>query len=99
MLSRDINSSLTPSPLERLPAELRLQILGLIFEEIKPDDWLSAHHHAGATPASVIFASKLLYFEGRDMALKVCTFNYVELPDICRLVAHDRNIYKGDQKI
>ncbi|KAL9039221.1 MAG: hypothetical protein Q9180_002658 [Flavoplaca navasiana] len=99
MLPRDISSSLRSSPLGKLPIELRLRIMEFIFEDVKPDDWLSAHYHAGATPASVIFASKLLYFEGRDMALKACTFNYVELPDICRLVAHDRDIYDGDPKI
>lgn len=95
----DVSSSLRSSPLGKLPTELRLRMLTFLFEDVKPDDWLSAHYHAGATPASVIFASKLLYFEGRAMALKACTFNYVELPDICRLVAHNRNIYSGDPKI
>ena len=97
MLSRGTDSSLTPSPLERLPAELRLQILELLFEDVKPDDWLSAHHHAGATPASVIFASKQLYLEGRDMALEACTFDYGDLPSFHRLKGYDCGIYADEE--
>ncbi|KAL8888505.1 MAG: hypothetical protein Q9215_004071 [Flavoplaca cf. flavocitrina] len=97
VIYRDTDSSLTPSPLERLPAELRLQILELIFEDVKPDHWLSAHHHAGATPASVIFASKQLYLEGREMALKACTFDYGDLPSFHRLKAYDCGIYADEE--
>ena len=45
-----IVSAPNQSPLLRLPAELRLQIITILFEEIHPNDWLPFHHHAGATP-------------------------------------------------
>ncbi|KAL9017674.1 MAG: hypothetical protein Q9185_005008 [Variospora sp. 1 TL-2023] len=62
----------TPSALQTLPAEIRLHILAKIFEDIKPLDWLTAHHRS--TPASVIFTCKQLYHESRQLALKTCTF-------------------------
>ena len=84
--TRSTMSSPNPSPLLRLPAELRLQILAILFEEIHPDDWLSSHHHDGATPASVIFACKQLFIEGRDLALNACTFQYEDLPSFKRMI-------------
>lgn len=81
-----ISSSPTLSPLQKLPVELRLQILSMLFEDVKSTDWLSAHHHARATPASIIFTSKQMYLEGRHLALKACTFNYEDLPSECRVV-------------
>ncbi|KAL8926573.1 MAG: hypothetical protein Q9208_002900 [Pyrenodesmia sp. 3 TL-2023] len=76
----------TPSALQILPTEIRFLILSMVFEDVKPDDWLSAHHHAGATPASVIFTCRQLYREGRQLALEACTFEYAELPENCRIV-------------
>lgn len=90
------SSSPTLSPLQNLPAELRLHILKLLFEQIKPTDWLSAHYHAGATPASVIFASKQMYLESRPLALKACTFNYEDLPTDRRLAAYGYSIIFGN---
>lgn len=82
-----INSSQTLSPLQRLPAEIRLQILSSVFDDVKPLDWLSAHHHA--TPASVIFTCKQLYRECRQLALEASTFPYEDLPLNHRLVRFD----------
>ncbi|KAL8989151.1 MAG: hypothetical protein Q9169_008421 [Polycauliona sp. 2 TL-2023] len=81
----DTSSSPTLSALENLPAELRLYILKMVFEDIKPIDWLSAHHHAGATPASIIFTSKQMFLEAKPLALKACTFSYEDLPTHRRL--------------
>ena len=78
--------AVSSSPLQKLPAELRLYILTKVFEDVKPMDWLSAHHHAGATPASVIFSCKQMYLEGSDLALKACTFRYEDLPGRCRII-------------
>lgn len=90
------SSSPTLSPLQKLPTELRLHILDLIFEQIKPIDWLSAHYHAGATPASIIFVSKQMYLEGRPLALKACTFDYGNLPTDHRLVGYGYGIASGN---
>ncbi|KAL8794924.1 MAG: hypothetical protein Q9195_002506 [Heterodermia aff. obscurata] len=67
------------SPLLQLPTELRLKILTYIFENIRPDDWVSCHYRA--TPASVMFTCKDMYAEARDFALKACTCDYETLPE------------------
>lgn len=90
------SSSPALSPLQNLPIELRLHILNLLFERIQPIDWLSAHYHAGATPASVIFVSKHLYLEGRPLALKACTFDYEDLPTDHRLAGYGYSIIFGN---
>ena len=74
-------------PLLQLPAEIRLQILHLVLGDVQPDDWLSSHH--GATPASVIFACKQLYIEGKKIALEVCTFKYEDLPESHRMIGQE----------
>ncbi|KAI4224870.1 MAG: hypothetical protein L6R36_004351 [Xanthoria steineri] len=86
----------TSSPLQNLPTELRLHILNLLFEQIKPIDWLSAHYHAGATPASVIFASRNVHLEGRPLALKACTFDYGDLPTDHCLAGYGYSIIFGN---
>ena len=80
------------SPLLLLPAELRFHILANVLKDLQPDDWLSAHHHVGATPASVIFTCKQLYIDGRQLALEACTFDYEELPVKRRMVGYYNGI-------
>lgn len=80
------NSSV-PSPILQLPTEIRSHILAKLFEEVKPDDWMSCHR--GATPASIIFSCSKLYADGRQMALKACTFRYEGLPEEHRMVGWD----------
>ncbi len=82
----------TLSPLQKLPTEIRLQILAQVFKDVKPLDWLSAHYHDGATPASVIFTCRQLYRECRELALEACTFEYAELPASNRIFGHDYHI-------
>lgn len=86
------NPSRTLSPLQKLPPEIRLQILAEIFENVEPIDWLSAHHHDGVTPASVILTCRQLYREGRELASKACTFEYAELPASNQIFGHDYHI-------
>lgn len=85
------------SPLLRLPAELRFHILTKVFEKLHSNDWLSSHYHAGATPASVIFACKQLYLDGRQLALRACTFDYEDTPSKWRMMIcyDDSDILKG----
>ncbi|KAI4170338.1 MAG: hypothetical protein LQ346_008875, partial [Caloplaca aetnensis] len=86
------NPPATLSPLQKLPPEIRLQILAEVFKDVKPTDWLSAHYHDGATPASVIFTCRQLYREGRELALKACTFEYAELPGNSQMFGYEYNI-------
>ena len=63
----------------QLPAELRFMILSYVFENIRPDDWVSCHY--GATPASVMLTCKLMYTEARALAMTACTCDYETLPE------------------
>ena len=76
------------SPLLQLPPELRLKILAHVLEDIKPDDWISCHH--GATPASIVFTCKLMYTEGRQLALEACTCDYEALPEGHQMTGYGR---------
>ncbi|KAI4138836.1 MAG: hypothetical protein L6R39_006581 [Caloplaca ligustica] len=90
----------TPSALQTLPTEIPFLILSMVFEDVKPDDWLSAQHHAGATPASVIFTCSQLYREGRQLALEACTFEYGDLPENYRIVGWEGGVvcdYREDR--
>lgn len=89
-------SSNVSSFLLRLPIELRLHILAKLFEDLKPDEWLSCHHEA--TPASVMFTCKKLYVESRQVAVYGCTFRYEDLPERCRMLGlHDGNVIRSYQ--
>ena len=76
------------SPILQLPTELRLKILAYVFEEIKPDDWVSCHY--GATPASVMFTCKLMYTDAKGLAVKACTCDYETLPEGHQMTGYER---------
>lgn len=103
--NHDVAFTYAPQPQSRLlslPGEIRNQIIGYVLTVDVVRDGHTGRNGGDeerlewARVAAVVFGCKQLYAEGRDVAVKACTFRWEDLPKRTKLCAYGSGKGRGN---